>query len=711
MPSQTPCESLLSPPLLPNPISLSKVASQPGETMQQADEIAPQPTILLTQPTCEFKPDNVSDATRLDGGKPQEIREVQEIPETQLPDENTRILIKPSDCGDRLGFKWTRQKKWLCLFVVFMVQVSMNFNTTLYSNGIGGISEAYGVSEYEVRWGGAASFLIAYAFGCELWAPWSEEFGRRLVLQSSLLLVNCFAVMAATAPNFPVHILGRTLGGLSTAGGSVTLAVITDLFQPDDPTFQHATNFIVLSSVGGSIIGPIVGGAIEERYPWQYCIWIQLGLGVVVQALHLFIVPETRATVVMNRVAKELRKSGKNTHLFGPGEIAGKKRVDWTEVVQVWIRPFKMFLTEPIVLTFSLLSGFSDALIFMMIQSFDFVYSQWGFDTIQSGLPFLPIGIGYLLAYTSFFPVIRRNVALRNKRPKDEKAIYEARLWWLLFTAPLLPIGLLLFAFTAGWSPPDIHWSGSMLASCMIGIANFSIYMATIDYVLRSYGPYAASATGGNGWARDFLAGILTPYAIPMRAILRNNANRYERLGIFNGTILLFLLGLLLCGAVYIVYFYGPTLRRRSRFAQTLATAEAESNAAIASASGVSGSGEGFLEDGGVGYPLDVNHVVNYLPPETLPGSRSESRAPSASNTPAGSRRSSAQLRRSQDQHRQNYGHMPTVLEVKRNGKASVGERDHKRCYESEKGDKITGNDSLSLREVEHVTSAQGSQG
>ena len=46
----------------------------------------------------------------------------------------------------------------------------------------------------------------------------------------------------------------------------------------------------------------------------------------------------------------------------------------------------------------------------------------------------------------------------------------------------------------------------------MIGIANFAIYGATIDYLIASYGPYSASATGGNGFCRDFLAGIAALY-------------------------------------------------------------------------------------------------------------------------------------------------------------------------------------------------------
>ena len=53
-------------------------------------------------------------------------------------------------------------------------------------------------------------------------------------------------------------------------------------------------------------------------------------------------------------------------------------------------RPFYMFFTEPIVLWLSLLSGFSDALIFTFLQSFTFVYEQWGFGVIGVSLAFIP---------------------------------------------------------------------------------------------------------------------------------------------------------------------------------------------------------------------------------------------------------------------------------------------------------------------------------
>ena len=58
-----------------------------------------------------------------------------------------------------------------------------------------------------------------------------------------------------------------------------------------------------------------------------------------------------------------------------------------------------MFVFEPIVLSCSLLSGFSDMLIFIFLESYSPVYSQWGFSAYQSGLAFVP----YVYVYFYFF--------------------------------------------------------------------------------------------------------------------------------------------------------------------------------------------------------------------------------------------------------------------------------------------------------------------
>ena len=196
-----------------------------------------------------------------------------------LPD--GRFEITEADCYDELGFTFPSWKKWTILSIIFAVQVSMNFNTSLYSNAVKGISKEFGVSEQGARCG-AMIFLVLYAFGCELWAPWSEEFGRKPVLQFSLFLVNIWQLPVALAPNFASIMVGRALGGLSSAGGSVTLGMVADMWESDSQ--QYAVAFVVFSSVGGSVLGPVVGGFSEEYLSWRWSIWIQVWQTIVVLA-------------------------------------------------------------------------------------------------------------------------------------------------------------------------------------------------------------------------------------------------------------------------------------------------------------------------------------------------------------------------------------------------------------------------------------------
>jgi len=294
---------------------------------------------------------------------------------------------------------------------------------------------------------------------------------------------------------------------------------------------------------------------------------MQLIFGGAVQILHFLTVPETRVTVMIDKEAQRRRKTGEDPDVYGPNEARTvRQRFAVREILTIWARPFIMFATEPIVLCLSLFSGFSDALIFTFLESYAPVYAQWGFGTVAVGLAFVPILVGYVVAYAVFAGFIRRDRRLRARIPDEIQP--ESRLFGLLFTAPLLTLGLFSFAWTS--TGPPLPWIAPMICSAAIGLANFAIYMATIDYMVAAYGPYAASATGGNALARDFLAGVAALYATPM----------YQNIGPV-GRHLPYASTVLACLAfvftipIYVFYWKGPEIRRRSRFASELAVGRA----------------------------------------------------------------------------------------------------------------------------------------
>jgi len=291
--------------------------------------------------------------------------------------------LKEWQCYDKLGYSYPSYKKWAIISVVFMVQLSMNWNASFYASSITLYSKHFKISEQAARVG-QMDFLIAYAFGCEFWAPFSEEFGRWPIMQLSLLLVNIWQIPCALAPNFGTIVVCRLLGGVSSAGGSVTLGMVADMWEAEDQ--QWAVAYVVLSSVTGSVLAPIVGGFVATYLDWHWNFWLQLILGGSVQIMHMLI-PETRCSILITREAKKRRAAGEMVY---SGDELKESRLTIRYLLMIWARPFIMFLREPIVLCLALFSGFSDALIFTFLQSYTPVYKQWHFSTIDTGLAFIP---------------------------------------------------------------------------------------------------------------------------------------------------------------------------------------------------------------------------------------------------------------------------------------------------------------------------------
>ncbi|KAK7996017.1 MFS general substrate transporter [Apiospora marii] len=488
-------------------------------------------------------------------------------PAKQTRTADGKRVLSEDDAEEALSFGLPEWRKWLILVIILLIQTSMNSNASMYGFAVDNLATKYDVTPEAARLGQMA-FLVAYAFGCgeltivvivppELWAPWSEEIGRWPTQQASLFLVNIWQISSALSPTFGGVLVSRILGGLSTSGGSVTLGVIADMYRPEDTGFQYAVAFVILSSVGGSPAGAVIGGFVGQYRSVEWIFWTLLIMGGIVQATHFFLVPETNPFILLDREAKKRRKNGQE-EVYGPNEVK-EKRFSLKETGKIWWRPYFMLLTEPIVIWLSLLSGFSDMLVFVFLEAFTPIFEQYGFETYQIGLAFMGTIVAYIIAYLTYLPVIWHH----NKTRKS-------RLWWLLWLAPLLPLGLFGFAWTS-FGPDRSHWIAPIVFAAVIGIANYGVYKSSIDYMLAAYGPFGASATGGNDFARDFLAGIAALYAHPF----------YENVGpkeyhlVYPSTILA-CMGVLFIIPIYVFYWKGPQIRLRSKFAQELEKARQE---------------------------------------------------------------------------------------------------------------------------------------
>ena len=118
--------------------------------------------------------------------------------------------------------------------------------------------------------------------------------------------------------------------------------------------------------------------------------------------------------------------------------------------------------------------------------------------------------------------------------------------------AVLVPIGELWFAWTC--LPKTIHWAWPIAAGIPFGAGNGAIFIYASNYLVHSYGIYAASAMAGNAVVRSLLGGTLPLAGPPM----------YRALGANWAGTLLGLLEVIIIPIPFIFYKWGHRIREKS---------------------------------------------------------------------------------------------------------------------------------------------------
>ena len=85
-----------------------------------------------------------------------EDRELQRPPThpPTIPDEQGRRELKEWDCWDKLAYSWPNWKKAMYLSSIALIQISMNFNTSVYPSAVNPLVEHFGISDQQARVGG-----------------------------------------------------------------------------------------------------------------------------------------------------------------------------------------------------------------------------------------------------------------------------------------------------------------------------------------------------------------------------------------------------------------------------------------------------------------------------------------------------------------------------------------------------------------------------
>ncbi len=135
------------------------------------------------------------------------------------------------------------------------------------------------------------AYLLAVTAATPLWGKLGDQYGRKRLFQSAILIFLVGSALCGVAQNMPQLIGFRAVQGLG-GGGLITLsmAIVGDLVPPRERgRFQGLFGAVFGTT---SVLGPLLGGFFTEQLNWRWVFYINLPIGalalvVIALALHI----------------------------------------------------------------------------------------------------------------------------------------------------------------------------------------------------------------------------------------------------------------------------------------------------------------------------------------------------------------------------------------------------------------------------------------
>ncbi|KAL9083094.1 MAG: hypothetical protein Q9159_005968 [Coniocarpon cinnabarinum] len=478
--------------------------------------------------------------------------------------------------------KWSTPQKQSLVWQSVIGTLLTAYAAGTYAPAADQLSARFNVSTVAILVG-VTLFTVGFGIAPMILAPFSELQGRRPVFVIAGIIFVLAVMGTAVTQSYAGMMICRLLGGLSSSVFSTMVGgVVADIY----PTKDRNTPMSLFAGgvLFGTGLGPMVGGFIAANVSWRWVFGVHAIVLGAFMIIIVFFFRESRGSVLLSRRAKVLNQwyeaceekgaigvvfeEGQETTEDDGEKQAGRPvRIRWrckadeeraslaTMIKISMTRPFVLLFTEPTVFFFSLWISFAWAILYLQFSVIPYVFETvYRFPLDKSNAIFASITITSLIMTT--LSIYQEKLTLKY-RPEAAKSP-EARLWFAAIESIFLPIGLFWFGWT---SQASIHWIVPTLGLCSATIGIFAIYLATFNYLADSYLSFASSAIAGQSLCRNLLGGAFPLFAEAF----------FGNVGIGRASSILGAIGALLSAVPFVLAWFGPRIRARSRFAMKVA--------------------------------------------------------------------------------------------------------------------------------------------